>query len=286
MDLGPWTTMKSLLWVPLRARPAARSGKRESASILRYSSSARTAGMAETRVSISPSMLISPQGKALAAAGLVDVFLQGFDGGKPGGGDGHGGFRHVGFEASEPYRVGAGFLEQEVAFPHDFFEDGDAGGMFGIEGGHQAVEKAPSVARRPGKEAVHGGGEPEHAHVFAERPGALLQVAVDQHEAARCGAIGFAGGRLQPVPSFTSWLGVATSAAMAQEEALCRLASSSKLAPRKSAPGREQRDGFKQIGLARAIGAGEGDEARRDVQPEAGIIAEIRQRQAGESKAS
>ncbi len=51
-------------------------------------------------------------------------------------------------------------------------------------------------------------------------------------------------------------------------------------------PGGEQRDGFEQIGLARAIGAGQRDEARRYVQPEAGIIAEIGQGQAGESKAS
>ena len=53
------------------------------------------------------------------------------------------------------------------------------------------------------------------------------------------------------------------------------------------APARgEQRDGFEQIGLARAIGAGERHEARRNVQPEAGIIAEIGESQAGESKAS
>ena len=107
-------------------------------------------------------------GEGAGRAGLVDMVLQGLDGGKPGGGNGHGGFGHVGLEACEPDGIGAGFLEQQVALAHDFFEDSDAGGMLGIEGGHQPVEKAPAVGGRPGEQAVHGGGEPEHAHVFAQ----------------------------------------------------------------------------------------------------------------------
>ncbi len=54
---------------------------------------------------------------------------------EPGGGDGHAGFRHLGLEAGEPGVVGRAVLEQQVALAHQLLEDGDARGMFGIEGG-------------------------------------------------------------------------------------------------------------------------------------------------------
>lgn len=223
-------------------------------------------------------------GEGAGGAGLVDVLLQGLHGGKPGGGDGDGGFGHVGLEASQPYGIGAGFLEQEVALAHDFFKDGDAE-MFGIEGGHQAVEEAPSVARRPGKEPVHGGGEPEHAHVFGQGARALLQVAIDEHEAAGCGAIGFAGGHAPAGSEFHFMVGGSDLGGDGPGGGIPQIGQFIEAGAAQAAAGGEQRDGFQQVGLARAIGAGEGHKARRYVQPQAGIIAEIGERQAGEGEA-
>ena len=117
-------------------------------------------------------------------------------------------------------------------------------------------------------------------------PELFCSMAVDQHEAA-----GWRRHRLRrrPAPAgaelhFVPWA-VATSAAMAQEAALPQAGQFIETGAAQAAARREQRDGFEQIGLARAIGAGQRDEARRYVQPEAGIIAEIGEGQAGESKA-
>ena len=188
--------------------------------------------------------------------------LEGLQANQPGGGNRHRGLRHVGLEARQPGGVGAGLLEQQVALAHHLLEDRDAGGMLGVEGRHQAVEEAPAVGGGAGEQPVLGRGEPEQAHVLAQRarsPSAPRRRSPPGGRRRRP----LRTGRSRPVPSDTGPCAASISAAIAQPPEPPWRASSSKAAPRRPRPGRQQRDGLEEVGLARPVGAGQRHEPRR-----------------------
>ena len=132
--------------------------------------------------------------------------------------------------------------------------------MLGIEGRHQPVEEAAPVGGRAGKEPVHGGREPEHAHVLAQGArNSSATCAVDQHQPALRGTVAFA---------LAAPAGAERHGPCRGFDLRCNRPGAGAALPGKVLEGgtaqaaarRQQRDGFQQIGLARAIGARQGNE--------------------------
>ena len=144
-----------------------------------------------------------------------------------------------------------------------FSKTSDAGGVLGIEGRHQAVEEAAPVGGRAGKQPVHGRREPQQPHVLAQGAGTLLDLR-RRSPPARPPTVAASAWPLQPVPSDT---GPFRGFDLRCNGPGCRLppcrARSSKAGAAQAAARRQQRDGLQQIGLARAIGARQGNEPAR-----------------------
>ena len=130
MFLGPWITLRSLRWGPRKVRPASLSARRESVSSLRYSSSARTAGIVPHQgLNLALDGNQAPWGKAvslrcpwmcLCRASMAEMRAAA-----------------MAMAASAIWAsrlasqvVGLRFLQQQIALAHDFFEDRDPRGMF------------------------------------------------------------------------------------------------------------------------------------------------------------
>ncbi len=169
----------------------------------------------------------------------------------PRGGDRRAMLGHRQFERRQPRRVGALVGEQLVAGAHGRVVAGRVVGMARLQRQHQAVEEAAALARAAAEQPVHGRGQPQDREPFGQRVD-RGSGAIDAHlpplgrRRLRAGAdVGFAELRGH-CP--------AAAAAPPRHVGQCRAAQ--------AAPGREQRHRLEQVGLARAIVAGQQDEAR------------------------
>ena len=137
--------------------------------------------------------------------------------------------------------------------------------MGGDERRHQPIKKPPAIAGRAGKESIHGWGQPEHAQIIAHRLDRAGIGAIDAHPPPAIGqsagadigrpGIGLDRRRHRPGQVRAQPLqGLETGSAQ-------------------PAPWRQDRNGLKQIGLARAIGPGQYDMARIEIERGRSVIA-------------
>ena len=176
---------------------------------------------------------------------------------------------HLRFDGIEPGSVRrADIGQQAVAFAQGGFIARGVGGVLRIERQRHTVHEPPPVGCRAGEQPVHRWREPGQRQPFAQRSG-IGFCAVDPH-ASTAGAGAFGVGA-------QSYLRVAlrkvcpdgkTSVAAVERHFGQRRAA-------QSAPGRQQRQGFEHIGLARAIFAHQQVETRRAAEFGRFMIAEM-----------
>ncbi len=71
----------------------------------------------------------------------------------------------------EPVRIGPRLLQQPVARAQRALQRVDAAAMLGIDRERQAIEEAPALRRRAGKQRVHRRHQPDHAQMIGEGRG-------------------------------------------------------------------------------------------------------------------
>ena len=177
-----------------------------------------------------------------------------------------------------------GSSSRQVALAHDLLEWQRRGRH--VSGSKAATRRSRKRRRspaRPGEEAVHGRGQPEHAHVFAKAPELFCRRPSISDLAAGRLRRSAAGAGCQPVPIATSSCRSATSAATAQP----RGAADGPVRRRRRRAGRGPAISSEMassrlvlpapLGPVKTTGRASVSSRKR------GIIAEIGQRQAGEA---
>ena len=231
--------------------------------------------------SISPSSAISAQGKGEASSRPAAMRALRRPTVSPRAlGDGDGQFGDLALGGVEPDFFAAPLLQQAVAVAQRLFHGRDPRAMIRIDRQHETVEKAPPVACGPREQAVHGGGEPDDAQVIGKDARRGNRFAIQP-----ISALGDAFGHFQPGPQLQRAARLALDFKRHREAAGTVFARHFLEVGAAQAPaGGEERQGFEQIGLARAIVAGERDETPRRAQVERGIGAEIGQRDAPDER--
>ena len=136
--------------------------------------------------------------------------------------------------------------------------------MGGIDGEHEPVEEAPPLRRRPREEPVHRRDQPDERDILGERARALVLAgdadATRRLTSSRVARMG-ASADLDLAARGTSTRAATGEAAGAVFAGKAR----HRAAPRRPRPG-QQRDGFEQVGLARAVLAGQHDRPRVELE--------------------
>ena len=130
------------------------------------------------------------------------------------------------------------------------FELPDARAVIGVDREHEAVEEPPPLGRRPGEQGIHRRRQPDDPHVVAERARGGDGRPVDAVEPLGFVASGAA------LPARAELVGLAVLLDFGGERKAAGAADPRafrKLRPAQPAPGREQRQRFEEIGLARAV---------------------------------
>ena len=243
---------RSWRWGPWVARPAAASRSRLARRIAARSPSPSPERVSPARAK--PSSGVSPRCRSSA----ITVRARASPSGEP-----------IGIGGFTSYLGGLG--EQLVACAHRGFVAGGVVGMARFESEHQPVQKTSPVTSAPRKQSVHRRGQPEDRKPFRK--------AVDRRSRAvdpNLASFGCRGER--------SGSKVGTPKACRDRKAAGAVASCHfrEACPAQAPAGREQRDGFENIGLSDAVLAVEADKTRTGFKPQFGIVAELAQLQPGD----
>ena len=153
---------------------------------------------------------------------------------------------------------------------------------------NQAVEKAPTGRSAVEKQAVHLRRQPLQGNVFGQDGLGPLGLAIDMHQAffrvAR-----LSGGKPRADIRFTVWAGDRRRHGPgpgARGRFLAGIAAGGfrQAGAAQAATRNQKRQGFEDVGLARAVGPGQHDRPLGHVKPQRGIAAEVAQRQPANRK--
>ena len=187
------------------------------------------------------------------------------------------GLGHDELETLEAGVIAHAVGEQAIALLHGALEVADARAVAGVEAEDEAVEETPALGGGAGEERVERRRHPDELDVLGEHAGTAGGCAVDAHDAGAALAlrrgrgqpgadVDGARGRMHvrgdgpsPVPGGARQLRVGGAA--------------------QAVPGRQQRDGLEQVGLARTVGADQHLRLRPGLEHEMGVVAEVRKRQ-------
>ena len=157
--------------------------------------------------------------------------------------------------------------------------------VIGIEGGDEAIEEFSAARGAIYEQAVHGGRQPDRAHVARQRRSPFCGVAADMNRAP-LGARGRkAGSHVDGAIGRCQSYGNSPRHDGHVRARRLLAADLGKAHAPQTTPRREKRKSFEKIGFARAISPREHDRARIYIKPQGGVAAEIGQREARHAKA-
>ncbi len=168
-------------------------------------------------------------------------------------------------------------LEQPVARAQRALQRRNAAGMFAVDRQHQPVEEPPALGRGAEEQPVHGGRQPDHAQMIAERGRRAHRLAVDA--AAPAGRGRLAAGRVE-AGAERGQTQRALDLGGDRPGAVALIVGDvfQRGAP-KPASRRQKRDRLEAIGLAGAVRPDQHHDVAARLQTRRAIIAEVRQRQ-------
>jgi hypothetical protein len=185
-------------------------------------------------------------------------------------------------------RVELALGQQPRALAHRLLVGGGAAGVAGVEGRDHSVEETPAIAGAAGPQSVEMRRQPDRHHVLAQRQLAGRVAAINANGPARSAALAVATGGSRRVEA-----GADDDASIRQLErrgdrprrrrdSFARSRSTADLVQpgaAQTAAGGEKGDRLEQVGLARAVFAEQQDRRGIELQPQAAVVAELREPQ-------